>query len=331
MTMRTMIWTAATAFMLGSLSAPAFAQDLTKVTARLAFIAGGIDAPFFVALGKGYFKDEGLDVTVLDGDGSTGTIQAVGNGSVQFGNASLGALVQASAQAQFKNIQAVFGLVQKDPTAVISLKDKGIQKPSDIEGKTFATEAGNLQDGMINAFAEVNGVDMNKVQIIITDNYKQALLKGDADFINAWANPDGDQINDNAPIDPPMLFADWGVNLLGSSIIVRTDWLADHEDAVRGYLRALTKAHDDVLANPDEALNYFMQYRPDANKDQIKREIQVMEKYRHTTLTEGKPFGLIDKADVQQTIDLLEKYAKVPAGWATPDSVYTDKYQPAAQ
>jgi len=311
--------------------APVFAAELTKVTARLAFTVGGIDAPFFVALGKGYFKDEGLDVDILDGDGSTGTIQAVGNGSVQFGNASLGALVQASAQAQFHNMVAVFGLVQKDPTSVISLKGAGIQKPKDIEGKRFATEAGNLQDGMINAFAQVNGVDMDKVQIIITNNYKQALLKGDADFINAWASPDGDQVNDNVPIDPPMLFADYGVNLLGSSVIVRTDWLAEHEDLVRGYLRALTKAHDDVLANPDEALDYVMQYRPDANRNQIAREIKVMEKFRHTARTEGKPFGLIDTADVQQTIDLLEKYAGVPAGWATPDSVYTAKYQPVAQ
>jgi NitT/TauT family transport system substrate-binding protein len=56
-----------------------------------------------------------------------------------------------------------------------------------------------------------------------------------------------------------------------------------------------------------------------------------MEKFRHTARTEGKPFGLIDTADVQQTIDLLEKYAGVPAGWATPDSVYTAKYQPVAQ
>lgn len=312
-------------------SSAAYAQDLTKITVRLAFFAGGIDAPFFVAKGKGYFEAEGLDVDIIDGDGSTGTIQAIGNGSVQLGNAGLGALAQASAQAKFDNITAVFGLVQKDPSAIISLKGSGIAAPKDLEGKKFATEAGNLSDGMIGAFAAVNGVDMTKVELIVTDNYQQALLKKDADFINGWANPDGDHIAEFAEIEPPMLFADYGVNLLGSSVIVRKDWLAENGELVKGYLRALTKAHADVLADPAEALKYFMEFRPDANAEAIAQEIEVMEKYRHTALTEGKPFGYVDPADLKQTISLLETYSGIPTGWVTPEMVYTDAYQPGAE
>lgn len=319
---------ASLALMSALMASAAYAQELTKITIRLAFIPGGIDAPFFVAKSKGYFEAEGLDVTILDGTGSTDTIQAVGNGSVQMGNAGLGALAQAAAQAKFDNITAVFGLVQKDPTSIISLKGSGITKPKDLEGKRFATEAGNLTDGMIGAFAAVNGIDMDTVKITITDNDRQALLKGDVDFINGWANPDGDKVAAFHEIEPPMLFADYGVNLLGSSVIVRKDWLAEHADAVKGYLRALTKAHDDVLANPDEALDLFMQNRPDADKDSIKQEIAVMEKYRHTARTEGKPFGYVDPEDVKQTIDLLETYAGIPKGWSTPEMVYTDAYLP---
>ena len=310
------------------MSTTAFAQDLTKVTVRLAFIAGGIDAPFFVAKSKGYFEAEGLDVEIIDGTGSTDTIQAVGNGSVQLGNAGLGALAQASAQAKFDNITAVFGLVQKDPSSIISLKGSGIASPKDIEGKRFATEAGNFSDGMIGAWAAVNGVDLDKVELIVTDNYMQALLKGDADFINAWANPDGDKVAAFAGIEPPMLFADYGVNLLGSSVIVRKDWLSENEEAVKGYLRAITKAHADVLANPEEALDLFMENRPDADREAIGTEIEVMEKYRHTAATEGKPFGYVDLEDLKQTISLLETYAGIPTGWVTPEMVYTDAYLP---
>lgn len=214
--------------MLGALGAvPAFAADLEKISVRLAYTAGGIDAPIFVAAGKGYFKDEGLDVDIVDGNGSTGTIQAVENGSFNIGIAGLGALAQASATSHFDNITAVMGLVQKDPSSIIALKGSGINKPKDIEGKRFATDAGNLQDGMIKAFAEANGVDMNKVNIIITENDSQALLKHDADFVNEWANPDGDHIKKYADIDPPLLFADYGVNILGrASSSARTGWPA---------------------------------------------------------------------------------------------------------
>jgi NitT/TauT family transport system substrate-binding protein len=310
------------------MSTTAFAQDLTKVTVRLAFIAGGIDAPFFVAKSKGYFEAEGLDVEIIDGTGSTDTIQAVGNGSVQLGNAGIGALAQASAQASFDNITAVFGLVQKDPSSIISLKGSGIASPKDIEGKRFATEAGNFSDGMIGAWAAVNGVDLDSVELIVTDNYMQALLRGDADFINGWANPDGDKVAAFNEIEPPMLFADYGVNLLGSSVIVRKDWLAENEEAVRGYLRAITKAHADVLADPAEALDLFMENRPDADREAIGVEIEVMEKYRHTARTEGMPFGHVHPDDLKQTIELLETYAGIPTGWATPEMVYTDAYLP---
>jgi NitT/TauT family transport system substrate-binding protein len=322
---------ASAALLTALMSSAAYAQELQKITVRLAFIAGGIDAPFFVAKSKGYFEEEGLDVTIVDGTGSTDTIQAVGNGTVQMGNAGIGALAQASAQARFDNITAVFGLVQTDPSSIVSLKGSGIKTPKDLEGRKFATEAGNFSDGMIGAFAAVNGVDLDKIQLIVTDNYNQALLKGDADFVNVWANPDGDKIAVFNEIEPPMLFADYGVNLLGSSVIVRKDWLAANEDAVRGYLRAITKGHADVVANPAEALDLFMENRPDADRDAIGLEIEVMEKYRHTKLTEGKPLGWVAPEDVQQTISLLETYADIPTGWVTPEMIYTDAYQPSAE
>jgi NitT/TauT family transport system substrate-binding protein len=307
-----------------------FTQELQKVTARLAFTPGGIDAPFFVALGKGYFEEEGLDVEIMDGNGSSGTIQALTNGSVNFGNASLGALVQASATAGFDNLTAVFGLVQKDPSSIISLKGSGITTPKDIEGKRWGTEARNVTDGMLNAFAAANDVNLDSVEVIITEAYLQALLKGDVDFINAWANPDGDHVAAFAEIEEPILFADHGVNILGTSVTVRKDWLAENEDAVRGYLRALTRAHEDVLANPEEALELFMQARPDADREAIAQEMEVMEKYRHTARSEGMPFGQINHEDLVQTISLLEQFAGIPAGVIKPETVYTDAYQPAA-
>jgi NitT/TauT family transport system substrate-binding protein len=311
-------------------TAPAIAADLQKVSVRLAYIAGGIDAPIFVAAGKGYFKDAGLDVDIVDGNGSTGTIQAVVNGSFNIGIAGLGALAQAEATSHFDTVTAVMGLVQKDPSSIIALKGSGINKPKDIEGKRFATDSGNLQDGMIKAFAAANGVDFDKVQVIITEADSQALLKHDADFVNEWANPDGDHIQKFAPIDPPLLFADYGVNILGSSVIVKKDWLAGHEDAVKGFLAAYAKAHDDVLKDPAEALKYFMQYRPDAESEAIATEIKVMEKYRHTARTEGKPFGYVDAEDLKQTISLLETYSGMTKGYVTPAMIYTDKYLPTA-
>ena len=278
--------------LLGATSLSAMAQDLEQISVRLAWIAGGVDAPFFMAESKGYFTEAGLDVEIVDGNGSTGTIQAVGNGDFEIGIAGLGVLAQAQQQADADTMIAVAGLLQKDPTSIISLEGSGITTPKDIEGKRLGTDAGNLEDGMIRAFAAANDVDMDKVEIIVINGGgdRVALLNGDVDFINGWANPDGDKVAEMKPISPPLLFADYGVNILGSSVIVRKDYLAEHGEAVKGFLAALEKGKADVAANPEEALAIFMAARPDSDEAQIALELKVMPAYEHTAASEGKPW-----------------------------------------
>lgn len=311
---------------------PTLAQDLEEMRLRLAWIAGGVDAPFFVAAEKGYFSDAGLEIDIVDGNGSTGTIQAVGNKDFEIGIAGLGALAQAQQAAGASDIIAVAGLLQKDPTSIISLKGSGITEPKDIEGKKLGTDAGNFEDGMIKAFAEANGIDMDKVEVVIINGGadRVALLKGDVDFINGWANPDGDKVAAMKPIEPPILFADHGVNILGSSVIVRKDFLADHGEAVSGFLGAIIQAKAEVDADPEAARDIFMKYRPDADPEAILDQIKTMAKYEHTALTEGKPYGVLAPEDIELTISLLEKYSGMEPGLA-PDAIYTDAYLPASE
>jgi len=313
----------------GTLSlSPAQAQDLKKVNLRLAYITGGVDAPTFMAAEKGYFTAEGLDVTITDGNGSTGTIKAVANGDFDIGIAGLGATAQASQASGSNELIAVAGLVQKDPTSIVSLKGSGILKPKDIEGKRFGTDAGNLADGMINAFAEANGINLDTVEMIIINSGEQvALLKGDIDFVNVWASPDGDKIAKVSPIEKPILFADYGVNILGSSVITRKDYLAKNPDVVRGFLAALVKGKADVDADPEGAADVVMKARPDSDREVILTEINAMPDYRQTPASKGKVFGWVAQEDIAQTISLLEKYGDMKPG-LTPDLIYDGSYLP---
>jgi NitT/TauT family transport system substrate-binding protein len=306
------------------------AQELTPVSLRLAWIAGGVDAPIFMADAKGYFEEAGVDVEIVDGNGSTGTIQAVGSGDFDIGIAGLGVLAQARQQSGADTMIAVAGLVQKDPTSIISLEGSGIASPKDIEGKRLGTDAGNFEDGMIRAFAAANDVDMDQVEVVIINGGgdRVALLNGDVDFINGWANPDGDKVAEMHPIEPPLLFADYGVNILGSSVIVRKDWLAENGELISGFLEALQKGEADVAANPEEALAVMMEARPDSDEAQIALELEVMPPYAHTAASEGLPYGEIAEADILQTISLLEEYSAMPAG-LTPADIYDGSYLPA--
>lgn len=307
-----------------------YAQDLEPVGVRLAWIAGGVDAPFFMADAKGYFEEAGIDIDIVDGNGSTGTIQAVGAGDFQIGIAGLGVVAQAQQGSGSSDLIVVAGLLQKDPTSIISLEGSGITKPKDIEGKRLGTDAGNFEDGMIKAFAAANDIDMDKVEVVVINGGgdRVALLNGDVDFINGWANPDGDKVAEMKPIDPPLLFADYGVNIIGSSVVVRKDWLAEHGELMKGFLAALQKGKADVAANPDEALSIFMEARPDSDEAQIALELKVMPAYEHTAASEGKPYGWVAEADILQTISLLEEYSAMKPG-LTPAGIYDGSYLPA--
>lgn len=305
------------------------ALDLQKVSVRLAWIAGGVDAPFFVAKANNYFADEGLDVEITDGSGSTASIQAAGSGDFDVVLAGLGALAQAQQAAGANTLIAVAGLLQKDPTSIISLEGSGIKTPKDIEGKRLGTDAGNLEDGMIKAFADANGVDFDKVEVIIINggNDRVALLKGDVDFINGWANPDGDKVAAEHPIEPPLLFADYGVNLLGTSVITSKSWLAEHGDTMKAFLRALIKGKAAADADPAATLKIFMEARPDSDPKIIENDLRVMGKYEHTAATEGKPYGTVADSDVALTISLLEKYSGMKPG-LKPSDIYDGAYLP---
>ena len=75
------------AMTLAAVAPPSVAQDkpLTKVVFSLDFVASGRHAPWYAAIAEGYFKDEGLDVTIIPGQGGAESIQAVASGTANLG------------------------------------------------------------------------------------------------------------------------------------------------------------------------------------------------------------------------------------------------------
>src|SRR5918999_2721502 len=86
-------------------------DELTPITLRLDWVAQGYQAPFYAALGLGYYEDEGLDVEILDGRGTSTTIKVVANGSNNFGFGQLSEMAFAVANQDIP-LKAVAGVFQ---------------------------------------------------------------------------------------------------------------------------------------------------------------------------------------------------------------------------
>src|SRR5947199_9167403 len=126
------------------------------VTFQLNWMAGGPNAGFAAAVAEGYYKDAGLDVTLVQGNGSGNTAQLVANGRAQLAYADAVAVSQLIAKgAPMKILATVY---QSNPNEVSALKKTGIRSVKDLAGKKVGVPSGSSQTTMLPLFLKANGL-----------------------------------------------------------------------------------------------------------------------------------------------------------------------------
>src|SRR3954467_1927017 len=117
----------------------ALAQD--AVSLRLNWYFGGLQVPFYYGKEKGFYKEEGIDLTINEGRGSANTVQVVAAGSDAFGLADSSSLIATAAKGA--EIKSVMSVLSSTGYSVVSLASTGIKTPKDLEGKKFAVSPGD--------------------------------------------------------------------------------------------------------------------------------------------------------------------------------------------
>lgn len=298
-----------------------------KVSLRLDWLPGADHTSIFLANERGYYKSAGIDLDIHDGTGSVATIQAVGNGADMIGLASLSQV--AIAVGKGVPLISVAGIVQKAPDSIIALKGSGILKPKDIEGKRWGLVPSDSGARIFPAFAAANGIDekkITKIQLSYSTIYS-SLIQGNVDFITGWASPDAFKIAKEKPIEPPIVFADYGVNTLGTGIFVSKDTLSKHGDMLRAFMAATVRGADEAQKDPKAAIDAIMKARPSTDRAILELEFEHLHEYLHTKNSEGHIFGWMAPADWEQTVTLLRKYFDLPES-IKPNELYTDDLFP---
>ena len=165
---------------LGALPAPA--QTAVKFT--LDWVFQGPTSPFLVALDKGYYKAEGLDVTMDPGQGSAGAMQRVATGAYQLGFADVNSLIEYNAKNAGKEILCVFIAYDFPPFGVYALKKSGIKGPKDLEGKKLGAPVFDASFRLFPAFAKINGITKWEHVNLTPQLREQSLVQGTVDFIS---------------------------------------------------------------------------------------------------------------------------------------------------
>jgi NitT/TauT family transport system substrate-binding protein len=247
------------AMMTIAVSAPAFALD--KVTLRLDWVYGSEHAPIFLARDKGFFEKEGIDVTVLPGQGSTVTVKLVGNGSEEFGYAAADQGMMAYAKGLPVVSTAV--ILQKNPVAVIFPKSSGIKQLTDLYGKTMGVLFQSVGEKQWRYVAKANKIDTTKIHEVALDRNIAAMIEANkVDASLAFFFNDGLKvISDGTPMDW-ILLSDMGLPIYSTALIVNEDLMKKNPDLVRRFTRAFVAGWKYSLDHEQEALDVFLKANP---------------------------------------------------------------------
>src|SRR3984893_9701132 len=170
------------------LATPANAQ--TKLKLVLNWKYQGPQGFFFVAEDKGYFKAEGLDVTIDQGDGSATPIPKVASGTYDIGFGDINALIDFAAKRPEEAPIAVYVMFNRPPFTVAVKVDSPIKTPKDFEGRTIGGAANDGALKLFPAFAKLTKLDESKITITnMQPNLReQMLMQGQVDGVFGYVN-----------------------------------------------------------------------------------------------------------------------------------------------
>jgi NitT/TauT family transport system substrate-binding protein len=137
----------------------------TKIKFTLDWKFEGPATPYLVALDKGFYKDEGLEVTVDPGNGSVDSVNRVASGTYDMAFADISALVKFRDNKTNAAVKAVMMVYDAPPNSIISLKKQGVAKPKDLEGKILGAPATDASFSVWPIFVKANGIDVAKVKV----------------------------------------------------------------------------------------------------------------------------------------------------------------------
>jgi len=294
---------------LAALALVASASAQTDLKFALDWKFEGPAAPYFVALDKGYYKAEGLNVTIDTGPGSVAGIGRVAAGTYPIGFFDINSLFKFRDQNPDKDVKAVMMVYDQATFAIASLAKSGISKPKDLEGKILGAPAADGAFAQWKTFVKENGLDESKIKI---DNVgfpvrEPMLADGKVDAITGFSFSMHFNLMQKgiAPADiKMMMMSDYGLVLYGNAIMVNPDYAKANPKVVAGFLKATIKGVQDTAKDPESAIKSVMKRNETGDeKIELERLKMALKDNMVTPWVKANGFGGVDMARLAKSIE----------------------------
>jgi NitT/TauT family transport system substrate-binding protein len=296
------------AFGLALLGSATLAAGGEPASFILNWVAGGDHAPYFYAQRLGWYKTAGIDLTLLQGKGSTIAAQAAGAGLHPFGVADMTTVLVAIGKGADE--VAVMNVYANYPGGFYWLKSSGITAIKDLAGKKVGNPPGDAARALWPALAKANGLDPNAVTWVnLSPNAKLAALKArTVDAVTEFYNLHHvykRELGDNMGY---LAWKDAGVDPYSNSIVVNGAFLRAHRATVAAFVKATQKAFAACVSDPDPCVQALVAANSGLQPADQLGNWRLVEELMSDKTSQTAGLGWFDPQRMQESYDLVKTY-----------------------
>jgi len=304
------------------------------IRVQLPFLKQSLDAPLIWAIEKGYFAEEGLNVTYERGFGNADTISKLGTGKYDMAFSDVYNAMEFNDKNPNDKILAVAFYQNKAPFAIITFKDKGINTPADLVGKKLGAPAGDGPRKLFPLFAKEvkispDSVTWDTMEPKLRETF---LLQGKVDAVSGFFTSvipsliKGGKTMDDLQI---FFYSDFGLDFYGNGILVKQDFMTKNPEAIKSFLKAYFRGMQEVVKDPSAALDLVVSTDQSKLMDREAEKLRLklaIERMYVTPELEAAGFGGADLKRLEKSItQTVEGFNLKPV---TAADVFTDKFLP---
>ena len=255
-------------------------KNSQKITIVLDWTPNTNHTGIYVAQEKGYFKEAGLDVSVIQppDDGAT---DLVASGGAEFGIDFQDTLAAAFSSDSPLPVTAVAAILQHNTSGLISLKKKGIDSPGKLEGHSYATWDSPIEQAVLKNVVEKDGGDFSRVKLIST--YVEdivAALHADIESVWIYYGWDGVKCDMEGLSTNFLPFADMNptFDYYSPVIIGNNDYMKKNPDTTKAFLSAVKKGYEYAAGNPSDAADILLKAVPELDEKLVQKSQEYLSK-----------------------------------------------------